>query len=279
MYLAVVPLLSRSLEGVCIPLSWTQSSGVKRSFFVGRCGVGSAVPVDPSDLRPPLDGDVGRIEAKVLDHDLPGWMFLCHGRRMFVCPGDGHSEQRAHHNQSRHRHQQDDALHKPNLLLLLLLRPHSGAFVYKGSTQLDAWSDDSPECVEGEFCEVELPIYGVLRSSVVAKACKCRSPSEPSEGSGLGWSKAGVSSVLRGCLEVAQQPALVLATLPVSLPLSFSGFLLGLLGLGLLGGFLACGSLPLLRLTLGLLVLVAGYGTCGFLHPTFGLLFHDSTPS
>ena len=57
--------------------------------------MGSAVPVDPSDLRPALDGDVGRIEAKVLDHDLPGWMFLCHGRRMFVCPGDGHSEKRA----------------------------------------------------------------------------------------------------------------------------------------------------------------------------------------
>src|SRR5829696_2562178 len=33
-YLAVVPLLSRSLEGVCIPLSWTQSSGVKRSFLL-----------------------------------------------------------------------------------------------------------------------------------------------------------------------------------------------------------------------------------------------------
>src|SRR5215216_3142487 len=81
-------------------------------------------------------------------------MFLCHGgRRMFVCPGDGHSEQGADHNQSRHRHQQDDAPHKPNLLLLLL-RPHSGAFVYKGSTQLDAWSDYSPECVEEEFSEV-----------------------------------------------------------------------------------------------------------------------------
>src|SRR5215204_829007 len=161
MYLAVVALLSRSLEGVCIALSWTQSSGVKRSFFVGRCGVGSAVPVDPSDLRPPLDGDVGRLEAKVLDHDLPGWMFLCHGRRMFVRPGHGHSEQRAHHNQRCHRHQQDDAPHKPNLLLLLL-RLHSGAFVYKGSTQLDAWSDYSPECVEGEFSEVRIasPLYG-----------------------------------------------------------------------------------------------------------------------
>jgi hypothetical protein len=28
--------------------------------------------------------------------------------------------------------------------------------VYKGSTQLDGWSDYSPECVEGEFCEVHL---------------------------------------------------------------------------------------------------------------------------
>src|SRR5215217_4907002 len=153
MYLAVVPLLSRSLEGVCIALSWTQSSGVKRSFFVCRCGVGSAVFVDPSDLRPPLDGDVGRLEAEVLDQDRLGWMFLCHGRRMFVCPGDGHSEQRAHHNQRCHRHQQDDAPHKRNLLLLRL---HNGAFVYKGSTQLDAWSVYSPECVEGESSEVRL---------------------------------------------------------------------------------------------------------------------------
>jgi hypothetical protein len=32
-------------------------------------------------------------------------------------------------------------------------------------------------------------------------------------------------------------------------------------------------------LTLGLLVLVAGYGACGFLHPALGLLFHGSTPS
>ena len=137
MYLAVVGLLARSLEGVCIPLSWTQSSGVKRSFFVGRCGVGSAVFVDPSDLRPPLDGDVGRLEAEVLDQDRLGWMFLCHGRGMFLRPGSGHKEQGANHNQSRHRHQQDNASHKPNLLLLLLT-PHSGAFVYKGSTQLDA---------------------------------------------------------------------------------------------------------------------------------------------
>src|SRR5215207_5729617 len=36
----------------------------------------------------------------------------------------------------------------------LLLTPHSGAFVYKGSTQLDAWSDCSPECVEEKFSEV-----------------------------------------------------------------------------------------------------------------------------
>src|SRR5215211_8889139 len=125
MYLAVVGLLARSLEGVCIALSWTQSSGVKRSSVVGRCGVGSGVLVDPSDLRPPLDGDVGRLEAEVLDRDLPGWMFLCHGRRMFVRPGDRHSEKRAHHNQSPHRHQQDDAPHKRNLLFLLLT-PHSG---------------------------------------------------------------------------------------------------------------------------------------------------------
>jgi hypothetical protein len=34
-----------------------------------------------------------------------------------VCPGDGHSEQRAHHNQRCHRHQQHDAPHKRNLLI------------------------------------------------------------------------------------------------------------------------------------------------------------------
>jgi len=32
------------------------------------------VLVDPSELRPPLDGDVGRLEAEVLDRDRPGWM-------------------------------------------------------------------------------------------------------------------------------------------------------------------------------------------------------------
>src|SRR5215216_4440331 len=90
-------------------------------------------------------------------------MFLCHGgRRMFVCPGDGHSEKRAPHNHSCHRHQQDYAPHKRNLLLLLL-RPHSGAFVYKGSTQLDAWSDYSPECVEEEFSEVDMQDAAYLR--------------------------------------------------------------------------------------------------------------------
>jgi len=62
--------------------------------------------------------------------------------------------------------------------------------------------------------------------------------------------------------------------MPVSLPLGFSGFLLSLPSLGLLGSFLACGTLPLLRLTLGLLVLVAGYGTRGLVHPALGLLLH-----
>jgi hypothetical protein len=124
MYLAVVGLLPRSL----IPLSWPQSSGVKRSSVVRRRSVRSAVLVDPSDLRPPLDGDVGRLEAEVLDQDLPGWMFLCPGCGMFVRPGDGHSEQRAHHNQRPHRNQQYDAPHKRNLLLLT---PHSGDLCIK----------------------------------------------------------------------------------------------------------------------------------------------------
>jgi hypothetical protein len=136
MYLAVVGLLPRSLEGVRKPLSWPQTSGVERSSVVRRCGMRGAVPVDPDDLRSPLDGDIGWLEAEVLDQDRPGWMFVCRGRGMFVRPGDGHNEQRAHQCQRRHRHQQDDALHKRNLLLLM---PHSGAFVHlrtylRGST-------------------------------------------------------------------------------------------------------------------------------------------------
>src|SRR5215203_4052559 len=155
MYLTVVRLLACTLEGVCVPLSWKQKSGVKRFSVVGRCGVQIEVHVDPSDLRPPLDGDVGRLEAEVLDQDRLGRMFFAMAVGCFLRPGHGHSEKRAHHNQRPHRHQQDDAPHKRNLLLLLL-RPHSGAFVYKGSTQLDAWSDYSPECVEEEFSEVHL---------------------------------------------------------------------------------------------------------------------------
>jgi hypothetical protein len=124
MYLAVVLLRPRALEGVFIPLSWIQMSGVKRSAVVRRCGVRMHILVDPSDPRPPLDGDVGRLEAEVLDRDRPGWMFLCLGRGMFVRPGSGHKEQGANHNQRRHRYQQDDAPHKRNLLLLLT--PHSG---------------------------------------------------------------------------------------------------------------------------------------------------------
>jgi hypothetical protein len=120
-YLTVVGLLPSTLEGVCIALSFTQTSGVKRSSVVRRCGVRSAVLVDPSDLRPPLDGDVGRLEAEALDKDRPGGMFLCLGRGMLVRPGNGDNEQSAHHNQRRHRHQQDDAPHKSNLLPLLLL--------------------------------------------------------------------------------------------------------------------------------------------------------------
>jgi hypothetical protein len=124
MYLTVVGLLARALEGVCIPLSFSQSSGVKRSSVVGRCGVRSAVLVDPSDPRPPLDGDVGRLEAEALDQDRLGWMFLRLGRWMFVGTGDGDNEQSAHHNQGSHSNQHGDAPHKRNLFLpLLLLTP------------------------------------------------------------------------------------------------------------------------------------------------------------
>src|SRR5215203_4360935 len=51
-------------------------SGVKR-FSVGRRrGVVSSVLVDPSDLRPPLYGDVGRLELEALDQDRLRWLFL-----------------------------------------------------------------------------------------------------------------------------------------------------------------------------------------------------------
>src|SRR5215210_5014721 len=138
MYLTVVGLLPRALEGVCIALSFTQSSGVKRSFVVRRCGVRMGVLVDPSDPRPTLDGDVGRLEAEVFYQDRLGWMFLYLGRWMFVGPGDGHNEKSAPHNQRCHSNQQDDAPHKRNLLLLM---PHHGAFVHLPSRVdvLRAW--------------------------------------------------------------------------------------------------------------------------------------------
>src|SRR5687767_15030556 len=91
MYLAVVPLLARALEGVCIPLSFTQTSGVEPSWVDRRGGVRGAILVDPSDLRPPLDGDVGRLEAEALDQDRPRWMFVRPGRGLFVRPGGGHN--------------------------------------------------------------------------------------------------------------------------------------------------------------------------------------------
>jgi hypothetical protein len=58
MYLAEIPLLAQALEGVGIPLSFTQTSRVKASWVDRRGGVRSAILVDPSYLRPPLDGDV-----------------------------------------------------------------------------------------------------------------------------------------------------------------------------------------------------------------------------
>jgi hypothetical protein len=80
MYLAVVPLHPCRLEGVRIPLSLPQISGVERACLVRRDGVRSAVPVDLSDPRPSLDGDVGRLEAEVLDHDRPRGMLARRGR-------------------------------------------------------------------------------------------------------------------------------------------------------------------------------------------------------
>src|SRR5215210_5218488 len=94
-----------------------------------------------------------------------------------------------------------------------------------------------------------------------------------------------VSEVVRslptreGVAETAQRP-LVLALLPVALPLGLLGLLLGLAGLGPLGSLLARLALPLLRPALGLLLLVAGEGPGGLLHSALGLIFHGcSFPS
>ena len=84
-WLTVVGLLPRSLKGVRISLSLAQKSRVERPPVVRRGGVLDAVLVDPSDPRPPLDGDVGRLEAKVLDH----YRF----RSLFAGPGDGRERQ------------------------------------------------------------------------------------------------------------------------------------------------------------------------------------------
>src|SRR5215208_8277452 len=90
-----------------------------------------------------------------------------------------------------------------------------------------------------------------------------------------------VSKVVRslptreGVSEAAQRP-LALAPLPVALPLCLFGFFLSLPCLGLLSGLLARLTLPLLSSTLGLLLLVAGEGSGGLLHPALGLVFHGS---
>ena len=93
-YLTVVGLLPHAPEGVRKPLSLPQASGVKRSWFVRRRGgVRGGVLVDPDDPRPPLDGDLGRREAEVLDQDLLRRMLLLLARlarSMLVCPG-GHN--------------------------------------------------------------------------------------------------------------------------------------------------------------------------------------------
>jgi glycosyltransferase involved in cell wall biosynthesis len=49
--------------------------------YLCRGGVLDAVLVDPCDLRPPLDGDVGRLEGKVLDN--------YRSRLLFASPCDG----------------------------------------------------------------------------------------------------------------------------------------------------------------------------------------------
>ncbi len=103
MYLAEVPLLAQALEGVCIPLPRSQSSGVEPSWVDRRGGVGGAVLVDPSDLRPTLDGDVGRLEAEVLDQDRPGGMFLGlgHSPKLVVLPRYGRIGQLVRGSQSQ----------------------------------------------------------------------------------------------------------------------------------------------------------------------------------
>src|ERR671911_753351 len=94
MYLTEVGLLPRTLEGVRISLSLAQKSRVERLPVFRRRGVRSGVLVDPDDPRPPLDGDVGRLEAKVLDH--------YRSRLLFAGPGDGR-ERQAHSAHERQR--------------------------------------------------------------------------------------------------------------------------------------------------------------------------------
>src|SRR5215212_4612868 len=128
MYLAVVLLRPRALEGVFIPLSWIQMSGVKRSAVVRRCGVRMHILVDPSDPRPPLDGDLRRLELEAFSH-------AHSGRSVHNCSTRGQATQ-------------------PLVTDLL------GAEFTVGSCSLDAWSAHSPNLVVGMFCELRL--NGVL---------------------------------------------------------------------------------------------------------------------
>jgi hypothetical protein len=81
----------------------------------------------------------------------------------------------------------------------------------------------------------------------------------------------------QGVLDGAQKP-LVLELLLFPLPLGLPSLLLFLPPLGLLGGLLGGFGLLLLGPALGLLILVADYGTGGLLGPSLDLLVRGRSP-
>ncbi len=76
--------------------------------------------------------------------------------------------------------------------------------------------------------------------------------------------------------DAAQESALVLAPLLVSLPLGFLGFGFDLPSLRPLGGLLTSSALSLLCPALSLLLFVAGYSACGLLHLPLVFVIHRS---
>jgi hypothetical protein len=123
---------------------------------------------------------------------------------------------------------------------------------------------NSPKFDLWMFCELRL--YGVLRSSAIGKACKGRMFSDKYGLRTRVECRWWASIVSSGCPRRCPR-ALILTLLLVARFLSTLGLVLPGLGPLLLIPFLPCGRLPLLRIAFGLLVFLAGYGTCGFILP------------